>query len=87
VWVQSNVGSNILTLHNVWYIPGLSESIYSLFLHIQSPGHQLESTFEDGLLIVFPSFKTKAVIGSHDIYLVACPLSSTNLPSTNETTA
>ncbi len=44
--------------------------------HVQSPGHRLESSHEKGLYIIFPSFKTKAIIGSHDIYLDATPLSS-----------
>jgi hypothetical protein len=82
--VKCRIGDNVLTLHNVRYIPGLSESIYSLFIHIQSPGHRLESTFEDGLYIVFPTFKTKAVIGSHDIYVDASPLSMNLIPSTSE---
>jgi hypothetical protein len=37
--------------------------IYSLFLHIQHPGHGLESSFDKGLYIIFPNFKTKAIIG------------------------
>jgi hypothetical protein len=32
--VQCQVGSEVLTLHNVRYIPDLSESIYSLFQYI-----------------------------------------------------
>jgi hypothetical protein len=42
--VQCRVGTEILTIPNVRYIPDLSESIYSLFQHIQSPGHKLESS-------------------------------------------
>jgi len=73
--VQCKIGTETLTLHNVRYIPTLSESIYSLFQHVQSPGHRLESSYEKGLYIIFPSFKTKAIISSHDIYLDATPLS------------
>jgi hypothetical protein len=72
--VKCKIGSNTLVLQNVRYIPDLSESIYSLFLHVQSPFHKLESTFDDGLYIIFPDFKTKAIIGSHDIYLGATPV-------------
>jgi hypothetical protein len=75
--VQCKIGSNILTLQNVRYIPTLSGSIYSLFQHVQSPGHRLESSYENGLHIIFPSFKTKAIIGRHDIYLDTEPLLST----------
>ncbi len=70
-----------MVLQNVRYIPDLSESIYSLFLHIQSPFQKLESTFDDGLYIIFPDFKTKAIIGSHDIYLDATPV---DFDSSNE---
>jgi len=79
-----------LTLNNVRYIPELSESIYSLFLHIQDPGQGLKSFYEDGLFISFPSFTTKAIVGNHDIYINMIPASvdvqpqegtSMNLPS------
>jgi hypothetical protein len=76
------IGTNILILHNVRYIPDLSESIYSLFLHIQSPCHKLKSTFDDGLYIIFPDFKTKAIIGSHDIYLDATPVDCVSFQDT-----
>jgi hypothetical protein len=69
--VKCKIGSNILVLHNVRYILDLSESTYSFFLHIQSANHKFESSFEDGLHVIFPDFKTKAVIGFHDIYLDA----------------
>jgi hypothetical protein len=72
--VKCKVGNNILTLDNVRYIPDLGESIYSLFLHIQRPGHSLNSSFTDGLLINFPTFTTKAIVGTSDIYLDAVPL-------------
>jgi hypothetical protein len=82
--VQCQVGNNILTLHNVRYIPELSESIYSLFQHIQCPGHSLDSSYEGGLYINFPSFNTKAIIGQHDIYLDVQPL-STNVADDSKT--
>jgi hypothetical protein len=81
--VQCQVGNQVLLLHNVRYIPDLSESIYSLFQHIQSPGHSLESSYEGGLFINFPTFKTKAIIGQHDIYLDVHPLSN-NISQDNQ---
>ena len=51
----------------------MAESIYSLFVHIQSPGHAVHSSFTDGLSIIFPDFASKAIIGSDDIYLDASP--------------
>jgi hypothetical protein len=56
---------------------GLSESIYSLFQHINSPHHRLESSYEEGLFLIFPNFTTKAIVGKHDIYLDAIPTSDT----------
>jgi len=58
-----------VTFYDVRYIPDLWESIYSLFLHIQCEVHGLESTYDRGLFITFPSFKTRALIGATDIYL------------------
>jgi hypothetical protein len=76
--VKCFIGSNLVTLENVRYIPELGESIYSLFLHVQSPGHGLIPSFDDGIYITFlfpfPTFKTKAIIGSHDIYLDSVPV-------------
>jgi len=74
--VECCIGDNILSINSVHYIPELSESIYSLFQHIQSPGHGLKSSFEDGLFIVFPTFQTHAIIGQSDIYLDAIPVDS-----------
>jgi hypothetical protein len=74
--VRCKIGDNVLCLDNVRYIPDLSESIYSLFLHIRSPGHGLHSTFDDGLFILFPTFRTKAILGTDDIYLDASPIHS-----------
>jgi len=74
--VTCTVGEHKLVIENVRYVPGLGESIYSLFLHIQTPGHSLHSSCEDGLSIIFPNFTTKAILGTHDIYLNALPLST-----------
>jgi len=48
------INGHDLLLHNVRYVPELSESVYSLFLHIKYPGHSLNSSFENGLFIGFP---------------------------------
>jgi hypothetical protein len=76
--VKSMVGSFMLTISNVQCIPELSESIYSLFQHIQTPDHHLESSYEDGLFIIFPTFCTKAIIGTDDIYLDFHPITVNN---------
>jgi len=65
-----------LLVENVRCIPELSESIYSLFLHVQCPNHGIHSSYETGLHIKFPSFTTQAVLGTHDIYLNAVPANS-----------
>jgi hypothetical protein len=57
--VKCKIGSHVLWIENVRYIPDLAESIYSLFLHIQCPSHGLHSSFNTGLFIVFPEFRTK----------------------------
>jgi len=72
--VKCRVGSSILTIPNVRCIPELSESIYSLFQHIQTKDHKLESSYEEGLFVIFPQFRTKATIGKDDIYLDFLPL-------------
>jgi hypothetical protein len=66
-----------LCIDNVRYVPDLAESIYSLFLHIKCPHHGLQSSFEDGLKIIFPEFTTSAILGKDDIYLDAVPCRST----------
>jgi hypothetical protein len=81
--VQCKVGSHVLTIPNVRYIPDLSESIYSLFQHIKTPDHGLDSIYDDGLYLRFPTFKTKAMIGSDDIYLDMIPLSTSSYDSSN----
>jgi len=75
--IKCKLGNNILSVDSVRYISELSESIYSLFLHIQHPNHSVYSTSEDGLFIVFPGFESKAILGESDIYLDATPY---NLP-------
>jgi hypothetical protein len=52
----------------------LSESIYSLFIHIKTPNHGLESSFDKGLILHFPDFSISALIGHEDIYLDMQPL-------------
>jgi hypothetical protein len=76
--IQLKFGSDILTVENVRYVPTLAESINSLFVHIQCPGHALNSSFQDGMTIIFPTFQTKAILGHDDIYLNATPF---NVPS------
>jgi len=79
--VKCCISSNILTIPNVRYIPELSESIYSIFLHIKTPQHGLESSYDKGLYIQFPHFKTKAIICTDDICLDTVPEDSTSSDS------
>jgi hypothetical protein len=72
--VQCKFGDNTLEIPNARYVPGLSESIYSLHLHIKSPNHGLESSCEEGLFIRFPKFTTKAIIGDDDIFIDMIPI-------------
>jgi hypothetical protein len=74
--VKCRIGSHTLTIPNVRYIPALSENIHSLFQHIQCPEHNLELSYEEGMYLIFPTFRIKEVIGEHDIYLDALPFSS-----------
>jgi hypothetical protein len=67
-----------LLLDSVRFVPDLSESFYSLFLHIKHPGHSLTSSFENGLFIGFLGFKTQALVGEHDIYIDAAPMIKTH---------
>jgi hypothetical protein len=46
----------------------------SLFLHIRQPDHGIQSSFDTGLIIQFPSFNTKALIGQNDVYIDALPI-------------
>ncbi len=47
-------------------------------LHIEYLGRGLQSIFEHGLFIQFPTFKTKAIIVNDDIYLNATSLNTNN---------
>jgi hypothetical protein len=75
--IKLKFGNDCLLVPEVRYVPDLAESIYSLFLHIQSPGYALHSSFGAGMSIIFPTFTTKAIIGHHDIYLNATPANAT----------
>ncbi len=55
--VECCIGDNILSINSVHYIPELSESIYSLFQHIQSPGHGLKSSLKMVYLLCFQLFR------------------------------
>jgi hypothetical protein len=82
--IQCVIGSQILTIENVRYIPTLSESIYSLFIHVQQPNHGIHSSYDQGLFLKFQTFQTKAIIGRDDLYLDAIPTIDHLLPtSTN----
>jgi hypothetical protein len=67
--IRCYTDSNMVDIPNVIYVPDLSESFYSLHLHIKTLKHGLESSFEHGLFIRFPNFQTKAIIGQDDIYI------------------
>ncbi len=58
--VKCVIDGHQVTLKDVRYIPDLRESIYSLFLHIKSENHGLDSTYDKDLFVTFPSFKNKA---------------------------
>jgi hypothetical protein len=81
--IPMKIDDHILTIDNVRCVPDLSESIYSLFLHVRTPHHGLQSSFEHGSYILFPEFQTKAVLVSDDIYLDAVPVNynSQSIPS------
>jgi hypothetical protein len=72
--VQCRIGTQNHIIENVRYVPMLSESVYSLFVHIQQPDHGVYSSFDKGLYLKFPNFHTQAIIGANDIYLDASPL-------------
>jgi len=67
--VKCFLGDELVRIENVRYVPSLSESIYSIFQHIQQPQHGLESSFEGGLFLKFPTFTAPAIIGQNDIYI------------------
>jgi hypothetical protein len=72
---------HVVSVPNVRYVPDLAESICSLFSHIKCHGHELHSSFEDGLFLGFLMFCSKAIVGSHDIYLDAVPVSTQSVLS------
>jgi len=72
--VECSIDGYHICIPNVRYIPSLAESIYSLFLHVKTPDHGLDSSFERGLFLRFPGFATKAILGQNDIYLNALPM-------------
>jgi hypothetical protein len=77
------VDFDILLIPNVRYIPELIESINSLFLHIRSPGHGLDFSFQSGLYLSFPSFRSQAIIGTDDIYLDMLPITNDEIHDDN----
>jgi hypothetical protein len=76
--IKCRIGDHIVRVPNVRCIPDLSESIYSLFVHIKTPNHGLESSFDNGLSLQFPEFTTKALIGQNDIYVDMQPLTTSS---------
>jgi len=68
--VKWYIDGHLLMIDNVCYVPDLSELIYRFFLHIQQPHHGIHSSFEGGLIIQFPDFETKALIGNNDVSLM-----------------
>ena len=72
--VKCQIGNQTLIIPNVRFVPDLSESIYSLFIHIKTPNHGLESSFDKGLILHFPDFSISALIGHDNIYLDMQPL-------------
>jgi len=80
--VTCKIGDYVLQIPQVRYIPDLSESIYSLFVHIQTPNHGVQSSYDKGLFLQFPEFTTQAVIGRDDIYLDVHPIRSKPIMTT-----
>jgi hypothetical protein len=74
--VLYGIDGNLLTIPDVLYVTVLLELIYSLFLHICQPDHGIHSSFDTGLIIKFPDFDTKALIGQNDVYIDALPIPS-----------
>jgi hypothetical protein len=82
--VKCYIGTNEVIIPNVRYVPDISESIYSLFLHIKTPGHGIQSSFDQGLFLSFPTFQMQAIIGTDDLYLDALPFLSNNLNQSSQ---
>jgi hypothetical protein len=74
--IKCKIEDQDLVVHNVRFVPDLSESIYSLLQHIKQPQHGIHSSYETGLYIKFPTFQTKVIVGRDDIYLDAVPCST-----------
>jgi hypothetical protein len=85
--VRCKIDDFILDIPQVHFVPELGESIYSLHLHIKTPQHGLESSYENGLFVKFPHFQTKAIIGGDDIYLDMIPVVSDSKLFHNSTVA
>jgi len=43
------------------------------YVEDQQPKHGLHSSLDEGLFIIFPKFRTKAVLGKNDVYLEGLP--------------
>jgi len=86
--VSLTIDDHSILIHDVRFVPFLSESVYSLLQHIKQPGHGLQSSFETGLHISFPGFCTAVIVGRNDIYLNAKPsnTSSSTRSSSSSTT-
>jgi len=74
--ITLTIDGHEISIPDVRYVPDLAENIYSLFCHIQQPQHGLHSSFDEGLFIMFPMFRTKAILGRNDIYIAGLPHSS-----------
>lgn len=83
VMVHCRIGEHEMLIPKVQYVPDLTESIYSIFQHIQTLGHGIHSSFDEGLFLQFPNFKSKALIGQNDIYEDAVPFSTSTGLSTS----
>jgi len=84
--VQCYIDKNLVTLEDVRFIPDLGESVYSLLLHIKQADHGLQSTPHEGLFLKFPTFTSKAIIGSNDIYVNTVPCSTSPLENSSSST-
>jgi hypothetical protein len=77
--VKCYIDNNECIIPNVRYVPDVSESMYSLFLHIKTPHHGIHSSCDKGLFLTFPTFQTQAIFGTDDLYLDALPFPSHGL--------
>jgi len=79
------INGHTVSIPEVCYVPNLAENIYSLFCHIQCPDHGLYSSFDEGLHILFPHFRTREILAVNDIYVDATPCVSTSVQSETDT--